>query len=89
MMMQWGVAAVALIVGIGAGYYLGDSRGYGRGMEAGVLQGIADEKQADAARKDAAEREAAKAVNPFSQGANPLGNASANPFEDVKVNPFE
>ncbi|TSD03554.1 MAG: hypothetical protein Greene071436_307 [Parcubacteria group bacterium Greene0714_36] len=86
MMAQWGVAVAALIVGLGAGYYYGGSVGRARG----VADGVAQEKQAQADRTAAAEREAAKAVNPFEQAAgNPLGNTSANPFENVKVNPFK
>ena len=79
--LMWIVAVVALIVSAGAGYAAGVSHG--------IERGVAQEKIAEVARRAQAEREAAKAVNPFNQNANPLGNASANPFENVKVNPFK
>lgn len=85
-MMQWVIGVLALVVGMGGGYYYGNMMGHNRGVEAGIAQ----EKAAEIARREAAEREAASAINPFNQGsANPFEKASANPFDDVNVNPFK
>ena len=74
----WVGIIVAVIVGLGGGYYFG--------LHKGVLQ----EKAAETARKQAAVEQAAQAVNPFGQTtANPFEKAQANPYQNVKVNPFQ
>ena len=69
---------VALLLGLGGGYFYGNKIGY-------------QKAQTDA--KSAAEAEskkAAEAANPFKQaGANPLENVTTNPLENVKFNPFK
>ena len=75
---KWIWVLVALLVGLGGGYYYGN------------VQGVAKEKAAEESRKKDAEKEAAKAVNPFEQTtANPFEKSPTNPFENVKVNPFK
>ncbi|OGE84167.1 MAG: hypothetical protein A3B23_01030 [Candidatus Colwellbacteria bacterium RIFCSPLOWO2_01_FULL_48_10] len=65
-------AVVGLLVGVGAGYFLGVNR----------------EKAAAAARQAEIEQEAASLANPFqNSSANPF-ESSLNPFEEVKTNPF-
>lgn len=80
--MKWVWVVVALIVGLGGGYYYGNMQG--------VTKGVAQEKATAEARKSVAEAEAAKAVNPFEQTTiNPFEKSPTNPFENVKVNPFK
>lgn len=79
--MKWVVVVVALVVGGGIGYYYGNVKG----IDKGVIQ----QKAVEEARKKEAEQEAAKAVNPFNQAANPFEKVPTNPFEGVKVNPFK
>jgi len=69
---------VALLVGLGGGYYFGNQIGYKKA-------------QADAKAVAAAEaKKAAEAANPFkSAGTNPLKKVTANPLENVKFNPFK
>ncbi len=76
--LTWAFIVLAAIIGAGAGYYIGIGRG------------VAQEKAAQAALKLEADKEAAKAVNPFEQTSlNPFEKAPTNPFEDVTVNPFK
>lgn len=78
--MVW--VLVALVIGIGGGYWYGN--------QAGILKGAAQEKARAEALKKEAEKEAAKAVNPFEQTTvNPFEKSPTNPFEKVKLNPFE
>lgn len=80
--MKYIVSVAALVIGLGGGYYFG--------YDSGFKKGIAAEKAAVEARRLEAEKEAAKAVNPFEQTTtNPFEKAPTNPFEKVKVNPFE
>lgn len=80
--MSWIVAVIALLLGLGAGYYYGNLKG--------VQKGVAQELAAADAKKKAAAEEATKAVNPFEQNtANPFGKAPTNPFDKVQVNPFQ
>lgn len=84
------VAAVALVVGIAAGYLYGNQAGYKKGDEAGYKRAEADVKKLQEAAGNKAAEEAAKAANPF-QTANPLQGVEANPFDKAKkvLNPFE
>lgn len=72
---------IGLALGLVAGYWFGDSRGYKR-AETNIKK-----VQEEAAKKAATQ--AAKAANPF-QAVNPLGGVEANPFEKAKsiINPF-
>lgn len=71
-------SVIALVIGVGAGYYIG----YG--------QGIASEKAAREARQAEAEKKAAETVNPFEQTTvNPFEKAPVNPFKNIQTNPFE
>ena len=82
----WPGLIVAVAIGLGAGYYYGNSTGLAEGIKRGGLE----EKAAEAARKKEAEKKAAAAANPFEQtSVNPFEKSPANPFEKVKVNPFE
>lgn len=73
-------------VGIVIALVIGGAGGYWYGREAGV----AAEKARQSAIQTEREREAAQAVNPFSQTTvNPFEKNPANPFDKVKVNPFE
>ena len=85
---QYGIilAIVALVIGAGAGWWLGNIQGYEKGYEqAGVDAKKVEEKAAQQALE-----EASKAANPF-QAVNPLEGIETNPFEKVKdiLNPFE
>lgn len=80
--MWWAWVLVALIAGLGAGYWYGN--------RAGIALGVAQEKAAETARREEAEKKAAQAANPFEQATtNPFEKNPVNPFEGVKVNPFE
>lgn len=75
---MWAYVAVALVVGLGGGYYYGKS------------VGVKQEQAVEAARKAEADKAAAQAINPFQKTtANPFEKAPANPFDNVKVNPFK
>lgn len=80
------VAIIALIVGVGAGYWYGGSSGYARGYQ----QAETDIQAIGQASAQKATNEAAKAANPF-QAVNPLEGVEANPFEKAKkvLNPFQ
>ena len=87
---MWVFIVLTLIIGLGAGWWYGDTAGYKRGDEAGYKRAEADVKtlQEEFAKK--AGEAAAKAANPF-QAVNPLGTVEANPFEKAKkvLNPFQ
>lgn len=69
---------MALILGVGGGYYYGNKIGYQKAQ--------ADVKSA----AEAEAKKAAEAVNPFkSAGTNPLDKITSNPLESVKLNPFK
>ena len=75
---MWVFIVLTLIIGLGAGWWYGDTAGYKRGE---TLQEEVAKKAGEAA---------AKAANPF-QAVNPLGTVEANPFEKAKkvLNPFQ
>ena len=81
----WVVGVVLLVVGLGAGYWLGSYRAYTRGYDKAIANVRATQ---DAAGARAA-AEATKAANPF-QATNPLEEVEANPFKKAKdiLNPF-
>ena len=88
------IALIVLIVGLGLGYFIGNSSGYKAGYASGDSEGYkraeADIKKLDEEAGKKAAADAAKAANPF-QVANPLEGVEANPFEKAKkvLNPFE
>lgn len=69
---------VALLLGVGGGYYYGNELGYKKA-------------QADAkAAVEAEAKKAAEAANPFkSAETNPLEKVQTNPLEGLKFNPFK
>ena len=77
----WLLALVALLIGLGGGFWYGESAG--RARAAADLKAQQDELTAKAGA------DAAKAANPF-QTVNPLEGVKANPFESAKkaLNPF-
>ncbi len=84
--LRWAWVFLALVIGLGGGYYYGNIAGVKDGIEQGILR----EKATVEARKKEAGKEAAKAVNPFGQATvNPFDKTPTNPFEKVKINPFE
>lgn len=69
------LAPIALVLGLGLGYWYGNSTGFDKGVEA---------------QKNVAVNEAAKGANPFEEtNTNPFSESTVNPFEGVKTNPFE
>jgi len=83
------VAVLALILGLGAGYWFGSS-GTTTAYDAGYEKAIGDAKATQEAAAKKAGEEAAAAANPF-QAENPLAGVDANPFEKAKkiLNPFD
>lgn len=81
------VALIALVVGLGGGYYMGNKIG----LQVGIQQGIEKEKAAGEVLRAAAEKEAASTVNPFgdAESTNPFEKSPTNPYEGVNTNPFE
>lgn len=79
-------AIIALIMGLGAGYFIGNGQGQASGRQAAVE----DLKQVQQQAAALAAIEASKAANPF-QAVNPLEDVETNPFEKTKqiLNPFE
>jgi len=86
----WLFAALALVVGLGLGYWFGGSRAYTSGYDQGYQKAVGDAQATQQAAGARAAQEAAAAANPF-QAANPLEGVTANPFERAKqiLNPFE
>ena len=80
--ISWIVGGVALLIGLGGGYYWGLSTGQQQAQAdiAGLQQQLAEQAGADAA----------KTANPFQQ-VNPLEGVQTNPFEEAQkaLNPFE
>ncbi|MDO8574794.1 MAG: hypothetical protein Q7R61_00735 [bacterium] len=76
----WVFAIVlALLLGVGGGWWYGNKIGYIKGKSDGKT-----EAQAEALKA------AAEAANPFKQAeTNPLENVTTNPLENVKFNPFK
>ena len=76
------IAVVVLVIGLAAGYYYGQQKGYQKAES--------DIKKLDETAAKKATDEAAKAANPF-QTVNPLQDVEANPFQKLKkvLNPFE
>lgn len=71
-------AVVALLVGLGLGFWYGNAKG------------VASEKKAQEEARLKAEAEAAAAVNPFQQAStNPFEKSPVNPYENVNINPFK
>jgi flagellar basal body-associated protein FliL len=76
------IGVVALVVGLGGGYYFGSA--------SGIEKGVAQERGVQEAKKKEAEKKAAEKANPFQQTTtNPFETSPANPYQNVKVNPFE
>lgn len=84
------VSVLALLVGAGAGYALGQRAGYGKGDAAGYARAEVDAKKVQEAAARKATDDAARVANPF-QVSNPLEGVEANPFERAKkvLNPFQ
>lgn len=76
------IAVVVLVIGLAAGYFYGQQKGYQKAES--------DIKKLDEVAAKKATEDAAKAANPF-QTVNPLQGVEANPFQKVKkvLNPFE
>lgn len=80
---MWIAVVVALIIGLGGGYYVGLSQGKAK---------VAEEQNAvkDTVTKEtkAAQEELVKAANPFEQTAGTLESGYENPFKRQNANPF-
>lgn len=76
------VVIIALLIGVGAGYWYGNL--------SGVQAGIEQQKTIQALQEKQAEKELTSAANPFNTAStNPFSESPANPYKDVKTNPFE
>ena len=70
-----GAVLVALVLGVGAGYWYGKLAGFQAGVDS---------------QKEIAIENAAKGINPFDEAStNPFDSDAANPFAGIKTNPFE
>lgn len=87
---NWLIVAVAVIVSLGIGWWLGSYSGYKKGDDAGYKRAEADIKKIQDESAKKATEAAAKAANPF-QTVNPLESVESNPFEKAKkvLNPFK
>ena len=70
--MLWAFVALALIIGAGAGYFFGNSKGRS--------DLLAEQKAAEEAALKAAQEEIVKQANPFEESANPFEGGYQNPF---------
>jgi len=86
--IKWAEIIVGLALGLLLGYSYGSSFSFNDGIELGIKQGVLEEKTAAIARRKEAEREAAKAINPFQGTANPFEKSPVNPYDNIKINPF-
>lgn len=77
------IALVALLIGAVGGYYYGNSTGYDKGRDEGILTG----KQA---LLEDQKKEAEDALKKLQEEANPYTEVedAANPFKDTYQNPF-
>ncbi len=84
--LVWVFVLVALIVGLGGGYYYGNSSGKLEGRE--VL--LAEQEAQKGAEKKAAQERVTQIANPFADAeeVNPLEGVYKNPFDGVSANPF-
>lgn len=78
---------VALVIGVGGGYWYGNTKG----MDEGLAKGRADlltEQNAEAEKaKKEAQQKLTEAANPFEAQTNPFEGSYQNPFK-TQVNPF-
>jgi len=74
--------SMALLFGVGVGYWYGTAVGNERGRSALLVEQQAQEEE----EKKKAQEEIAKAANPFEE-TNPLEGSYQNPFK-ANVNPF-
>jgi len=83
------IGLVALAIGLGAGYYYGNTVGVKSGVEVGKASLLAEQKKvADEATKVAQDK-ILEQVNPFSDTkVNPFEGGYTNPFEGATANPF-
>ena len=72
-------AVAGLAIGGIGGYFLGQSFGETKGVEAGRAQALAEQAAIETAKL----QELQKAANPFSEAQD-----AANPFKDSYQNPF-
>lgn len=72
--VAYGLAVVALIIGLAGGYYYGNSKGR--------TDLLAEQKAAEEKAQVEAQEELAEAANPF-------GGAQVNPFEGSYTNPLK
>ncbi len=79
------IAVAALAVGLVAGYYFGDKKGFTKGKESGIAQ--EKKAQEDLIKKASGEN----VINPadYIPETNPLKDAKTNPYEGVYKNPFK
>ena len=75
------VALVALVIGVGGGYFTGHAQG--------KKALLAEQTAAVEAEKKAAQEAIAEQANPFAETVNPFEGGYENPFEGAGVNPFQ
>lgn len=83
------LAIIALIAGLGLGYWLGSQQA-AQAYNDGYQKAVADARATQEAVARQAAADAARAANPF-QAENPLEGVTANPFEEAQkaLNPFQ
>lgn len=83
------IGLVALAIGLGAGYYYGNTVGVKSGVEVGRADLLAEQKKADEEVAKAAQDKILEQVNPFSDSkVNPFEGGYTNPFGGATTNPF-
>ncbi|PIR57815.1 MAG: hypothetical protein COU71_01965 [Parcubacteria group bacterium CG10_big_fil_rev_8_21_14_0_10_38_31] len=83
------IGLIALAIGLGAGYYYGNTTGVKSGVEVGKADLLAEQKKVAEDEAKATQDKILEQVNPFSDtNVNPFESEYVNPFEGTTVNPF-
>lgn len=83
------IGFVALAIGLGIGYYYGNTSGIKRGVESGRADLLAEQEKAAEEATKVAQDKIIEQVNPFSDAkVNPFLGEYTNPFGGATANPF-
>jgi len=82
------IGLVALVIGLGAGYYYGNMTGVKSGVERGKADLLREQEKSAEEEAKAAQDKILEQINPFGNEVNPFEGGYINPFEGASVNPF-
>lgn len=82
------IGLIALAIGLGVGYYYGNTTGVKSGVEIGKADLLAEQEKAAEEAVKATQDEILEQINPFGDAVNPFEGGYTNPFGGATVNPF-